>query len=485
MLHNVPRSQWTWEFLDEEARSEVQLLLVHKKSKRVLLHAEEGHWVLPALLTNAISLQDISSEVKRVANIDACLWPTHIAWCEKQTRTLKRAHDGFYKTEISKIVAVLECCDDELPSFEGCEWRQQVVNFDVFHLYEDAVHRIREEIEILMTEDYPPRRFVWARYGWYKNTIALLESTTRSKIQESPVILRHKIGGVVLHARTTSGSYYVKCSNLARNDAIFSVTMAKVSPTYCELPLYADLSSGLMILRDYGEAVWAFCDADNREEQAINEWELLHVLSSIQKDSIDHVDKLIGAGFLDGRLGHLTDRLHDVIYHEQLGVLESICASRVLNSDTRYRRLHALILKLRSNATELSVKVKTVEMRALTLGMPPTVLHNDLWLRNVCRDTQTGRLKVIDWELACVGHPFMDESAFIEYMVRSWPEYCEENDLSEHFEVLRRCGAMLLALQRLNEVAMLESHLKEGSILGVLSDLGRFFRYFESEVKAH
>ncbi len=173
------------------------------------------------------------------------------------------------------------------------------------------------------------------------------------------------------------------------------------------MPIYVDKENGTMILRDYGEPVHLYGTMfGGRVDKEL--WaEVMGTLASVQLRTIGKTDDLLEAGFVDGRPEALLDRFEELLNHPELGVLEDLCESR-LEDLPALGPISEYLGQLRTHAPHLKRKVKEISEDVMALNIPATVLHNDIGTNNVCREAETGKLKVIDWELAYIGHPFMD-----------------------------------------------------------------------------
>ena len=109
----------------------------------------------------------------------------------------------------------------------------------------------------------------------------------------------------------------------------------------------------------------------------------LEVMSSIQQDSIDKQDELLGLGCPDRSIEELTTRFAAILNRNDL-----------LDKD-RQATLKKVLPRLDRTCIEIA-----------TLGFPRTLVHGDLRPSNVLWTGKTW--VIIDWTDACLSHPFID-----------------------------------------------------------------------------
>lgn len=351
---------------------------------------------------------------------------------------------------------VLECCEEKPPIVPGYEWKP-LEGTKVYHFFDDAATRIEEEINIAIGGVYSEKRASWERPGWFLRTISLLEGTVGSKVVTPVTIYRASPRGAVFTACTSAGNFFLKCSPACANDASRSEAMAKIAPEYCSMPLYVEKKGGTMIIRDYGKSLLA---AFGKSELQV---EVNTALAFVQQRTIGKTDDLLNAGFMDARLEVLSERFEDILNHSELFVLQEYAEHHTEHFEDSVDFLQAL-KRVRKYANEIKQDIEETVEKAMAFGIPATVVHNDLYSSNVCRNSETGNLAMIDWELGCISHPFMDQSISGSRVKRiyfeKWQEYGTAKELEECSKNLRRHGYMIKFLTFLNIVSGMERHAK-------------------------
>ncbi len=340
------------------------------------------------------------------------------------------------------MVMVMECCEEEPPAAPGYV-RQPLEGMEVFHLFDGAERRIEEEIRMAISGVYSEKRMYWERAGWLQEVLALVENTADSQAVKPVSFFRSSPTGAVIRVCTLKANSFVKSSLGSRNDTTFGE-----APEYCAMPIHVDEENRAMIMRDYGESVMA-----DRVVKA----DLRHTLMLVQPSTIGKMEHLVATGFIDARPEALLGRFDEVMKHPELCMLEEFCQDHPEEYDG-YEFLLKRLALFRKHASELREEVKEASEKAVKL--PATVLHNDIGMRNTCRDTKTGKVKVIDWDLGCIGRLFMDRPCFPSAICEYWKGNCTEAEIEDCCEQLRLSCATIDLLKVLNLRAEIENYQK-------------------------
>lgn len=176
--------------------------------------------------------------------------------------------------------------------------------------------------------------------------------------------------------QTTGGRYFIKtCPENNREPAICAVA-SKELQEFSEVPHRINAENGYVITKYHGPSVYPF------------EVEAARLLARMQIASIGCVDDLI------------CERLSKVCSHKFLNWIsrqEKLVHPSVLNA-LSLLQAHEKLFYLEFNNTI----VENSE------GFPSVLLHNDIFNGNCYRDKEA--LKLFDWGLATIGHPFADDS---------------------------------------------------------------------------
>ena len=114
-------------------------------------------------------------------------------------------------------------------------------------------------------------------------------------------------------------------------------------------------------------------------------------LAELQGASMPHLEKLLNCGCSDWRLEHVRNRIAPA-----LPLLEEAMAAQ---------DLHGLAKFGRRRLEELCEATEEACYRLDTIGIPDTLIHNDLQLENVIGGT--AGCHFIDWDQAGIGNPFL------------------------------------------------------------------------------
>jgi len=130
---------------------------------------------------------------------------------------------------------------------------------------------------------------------------------------------------------------------------------------------------------------------------------MVELLTGLQHRALDRTDELIVLGVPDRRLGTVVDRAAAVV--EEWGAAIELSARR---------SLEALVSELPARASAVA-----------DCGVPDTLVHGDFHAGNVAG--RPGGYVILDWGDSFIGHPLLDELAFVEPLpplvqdaARSW-----------------------------------------------------------------
>ncbi|HYI54317.1 MAG TPA: phosphotransferase [Microlunatus sp.] len=162
-------------------------------------------------------------------------------------------------------------------------------------------------------------------------------------------------------------------------------------------PQLVDFSSGRSLLVDIAGPT----NHELRDAEAL--LPMVELLTGLQHRALDRTDELIVLGVPDRRLRTVVDRAAAVV--EEWGAAIELSARR---------SLEALV-------SELPARVAAVA----DCGVPDTLVHGDFHAGNVAG--RPGGYVILDWGDSFIGHPLLDELAFVEPLpplvqdaARSW-----------------------------------------------------------------
>ena len=121
---------------------------------------------------------------------------------------------------------------------------------------------------------------------------------------------------------------------------------------------------------------------------------MVELLTGLQHRALDREDELIALGVPDRRLATLVARAVAVV-HEWGATIEA----------SERRSLDALLAELPARAAAIAA-----------CGVPDTLVHGDFHAGNVAG--RPGDYVILDWGDSFVGHPLLDELAFVEPLPR-------------------------------------------------------------------
>jgi hypothetical protein len=234
----------------------------------------------------------------------------------------------------------------------------------------------------------------WAARGWFHDAECWLRSsldrlgwTVTGPVQQRQVWEL----SCILRAPTARGDVYFKAMRESPpfvNEGVVMRALAELFPDHVPAPLAVDAERRWLVLADFGQALGWEAPVEVREE-------VLRTFARVQIQAAAHVDRLLGAGCLDRRLGWLAaqaERWLPAI--DETGRLPGIDQATWLSADE--------VAELRAAGPQLAAMCGELAASAI----PPTLVHGDLHLSNVAHGPR-GYL-FFDWTDACVAHPFVD-----------------------------------------------------------------------------
>ena len=234
----------------------------------------------------------------------------------------------------------------------------------------------------------------WADRGW----LADAQDWLRSSMERIGRPLTGPVRQVrvwelscVLRAATAGGDVYLKANldaPLFANEGLVMRCLAELFPDHVPAPLAVDADRGWMVLADFGQEMGWETPLEVVEQ-------VTRTFARMQVQAAPQVERLLGAGCLDRRLGRLAAEAQAWLPAlEATGRLLGIDAATWLSEDET-TALGAAVPRLTAACAELAA-----------YRVPPSIVHGDLHLGNVATGPR-GYL-FFDWTDACIAHPFLD-----------------------------------------------------------------------------
>ena len=182
----------------------------------------------------------------------------------------------------------------------------------------------------------------------------------------------------VMRIPTSRGNVWFKANwDAQRHEAALESMLSARMPDLVAPPLAVDLSSGWMLMPDFGRRL--------REEGSLSTWmDVIPRYAELQIEFSDRVDELLAAGVPDMRMDTLPEKFENLV-------------TRV-DVDERFR--------------DAVPYVRSLCDRLATYEIAETIQHDDLHDGQVF--VADGVARVMDWGDACVSHPFFTLSVTLE-----------------------------------------------------------------------
>ena len=228
----------------------------------------------------------------------------------------------------------------------------------------------------------------FSRLGWIDDAISWIVTATGQKLSSKRQIEQWNFGGefALLRLRMDEGGCYWLKATGKPNKHEYDITV-------CLSELYSDFLPPLIATRkewnawltkEFGEPFADLPPADAMTCAATN-------FATFQLETINGVEMLLSAGAFDQRLRTLREHI-DPIFRFLADAMTRQRSTKV--PPLGHERLQ-----------ELAILVTDACDRMESLGIPDTLLHNDLNAGNILYDGR--RCVFTDWSEAAVGNPFL------------------------------------------------------------------------------
>jgi hypothetical protein len=285
----------------------------------------------------------------------------------------------------------------ELPECAVVEVRSRDWNFALAGLRPVKVGDINEQaltaIERLAvmsiiagkTQDRGP----FSRVGWIEEAQEWIRDNVGDhRVEFSEDVRRYNAGGSFALVRfgTLQGPAYWLKATSAPNEHELAVTrtVAFCCPDYVPPLIAVRTDWNAWVTEEVGQPLSDVLSLHALEQSA-------HCLAELQITSRNHIDELLASGCFDQRLPTLRTYLPELIRYLEGAMARQTSPNVPPLSAAQLYALGALLEK----ACSLMV----------SMGIPDTLAHNDMNLRNILFDG--GRSVFIDWSEALVSHPFL------------------------------------------------------------------------------
>jgi len=285
-------------------RTRFHILLIHPSQPRLLLMQEKDRWLLPCVKSDDrfIGWRDMDSvtqEIRRALGDEVsgleCL---SLVWNE-----LEHCHEEVYLFEHrggEPIATDGRWCD-------RADLGQLILAVPELRA---LAERCLEEIEGIADPDV---RSPWNCPGWADQAEAWFQQQLSEMghrlLEPIRSIYRHGLSEI-LHAETSAGEIYMKASSFLSmlvDEPRLTCHLASVFPDVVPTPIRVNAERRWMLLPDLGYPI-----REATEEMKI---EALLAFGRLQRQSVEHVDKLLHLGCPDRRLDRLLDSGIKAITH--------------------------------------------------------------------------------------------------------------------------------------------------------------------------
>ncbi len=228
----------------------------------------------------------------------------------------------------------------------------------------------------------------FSRVGWIEEAKEWIAEDTGSALPQDMTIEQHNAGGrftLLCFVQPGGSAYWLKATgepNLHELDV--TVRLAAICPQYLPRLIATRREWNAWLMEDVGDPLNPAASLPLVERAAV-------AMAELQKKTLGHTGELLAAGATDQRLSVLCERVD-----EHIGYLEE-----AMEQQTSSKAPRLSSQRLREIGSILGEACVAME----ALGIPDTVIHNDLNCGNIL--VREGRCTLTDWSEASVGNPFL------------------------------------------------------------------------------
>lgn len=305
-------------------------------------------------------------------------------------------------------------------------------------------------------EGIPPQRRVWARTGWFDETVRWVIETLRSqdmRVSENVEQVRTWERSCLLRLATTRGDVYCKAvPAMFAHELPLTQHLSVRYPSYMPVVLAVDYQRGLLLLHDFGGPQLS-------AQGSFASWEeTVHTYAMFQREMTAHTDFLIAMGCPARTLDGLADDIRSLLTDA-----EALSVGGKGLTDTEIAALRASLPQFLDFCQELS-----------TYHIPYTLEHGDFGPTNVAWVEQ--RPLFFDWSDSSVSHPFFSMCFFAEEMETSFPDTTGRN--------MRQQSAYLEPWTRYESIERLARAFEIAQRLAPLHHASRYHRFILPHMEA-
>jgi hypothetical protein len=302
-----------------------------------------------------------------------------------------------------------------IPLSHSCPKGLTQVNWERLPLSEldYSQRKVIDEICAGHTGDRGP----FSRIDWIEDAKKWIAEETGRTLPLDAGIEQHNAGGrfALLRVAAPDGlAYWLKATGEPNlNELDITLTLAGICPGYLPRLIATRRDWNAWLMEEAGEPLDPSSGV-SCENAAL-------AIAEIQRSTIGHVQELLTAGATDQRLEVLRERVGKfIVYLEE-----------AMEQQTSINAPRLPAQRLREIGSILGDACAAME----ALGIPDTVMHNDLNCGNIL--VRDGRCVLTDWSEASVGNPFINFQGLLLLLPRDGD--CVELTRSQLMQAYKRC----------------------------------------------
>lgn len=416
-------------------------IIPHSERRAVLVHPHEEGWTLPHVTTEdwtKLSVNALSAHIREMVGIDATALRRVLIY---------RNGDDLLRTFI--------LMENHTPTVDlnDAQW----ISADEIDVLTDPLHQKAVQRWLSEPLSDPPLRTPWAKEGWFAQTRAWIEDQVQKAgfTLTEPLYIRRSWSLTCMMVQPTDqGNLYIKATNaMFTPEGTLTSQLAEWFPANMPQVVVSDPARGMYIMRDFEAAPLHEVKDHSLWEQAA----AIHARH--QRESIEHVDRLLALGCWDRRPLALMGYVDELV-----------CDPEPLHIGQANGLTEDEFRQYQETAPRLKALCEEVE----ALNIPYTLTHGDFHMGNIA--IKDGVPIFFDWSDTSIAHPFMDLFSLIEQYeakeadlrervrrayLNEWRELGSEEMIDHAFDLATRLSILNQAISYRYIFHNIEPSLKE------------------------
>jgi hypothetical protein len=232
------------------------------------------------------------------------------------------------------------------------------------------------------------KRSPFSRVGWLDEAMSWIGAILDGKVRLTGGFEQHNAGGsfALMKFHTQCGpAYWLKATgDPNRHELPVTTMLAEICPQYLPALITTRRDWNAWIMEDAGIPIQQASSAEEIERTIIS-------MAALQKLTLPRTELLCSAGVTDQRTHILIRRIPEL--------MSFLAEAMARQTSTRVPRIESARLQ------ELEIVLRDACVAMEDLGIPTTVIHNDINHGNIL--IRSGKCVFTDWCEACIGNPFL------------------------------------------------------------------------------